>query len=705
MRKPTPTRRLSRLAIAATIAMAGMVSACSNNDAVPLTAKAISSGLAPKDNGFSFANFGAAASPEVFNASDLSLMFGSKACSSGSGDSCQPTAQAAAWAQMVNSARQSGHCEGLVVQASQRFSEKANPTTAQLKNGGDVTHGIMRAFATQFLPEVQEATTQWAKKSLNEILNELFASFERGGLEYSLGLYTPTGGHAVLPYALEFPSKDLAVIKVYDSNWPGMERYVVIDLKAQQWFFSFSSTNPQEDECAWTGKAGDIDLTPTSARTAGTCPFCGDGTKVTKSVLVIRSASTDWSVKTKSGTFSPSSDAKNPDVFSRTIRSATCDNKVRLPEFVLSTDSTDFELNLPDTASAYVSNGNSVVHIVTKGKRQRPSISFTPNSIAVSDPTAQVQVAVDNVVASVETASSTIQIEENRLSINVEGLKSPVVVDNSNPQVVVTEKDPGAPKVEQSTTLVSVVPVSIPELTPDPVKPGLISVQERNLTNEAYVKAVEEVPTTPITAPPITTTTTTTVKKVATTVSAGIAGNATESSTTSIPISSNSSSSSSVPSSSPSSSVVNTSPSSSTSSTTTSTTTTSTTTTTTTTLPANPVRIQFVVYGTGWTPRIKIHTSLYNWDSVDPSQMDSVCNSIASCDGAIVNASYDDYFFLYATTDQAQSYVGFGPTAGGSNWVGAFYYPARRCNSNYNGYSGITCQVRLFKDYNAFSNA
>jgi hypothetical protein len=505
MWKPSPTRRFVRLSIAATIAMVGMVSACTNNESVPLTAKAISSGLAPKDNGFSFANFGAAASPEVFNASDLSLMFGSKACSSGSGDSCQPTAQAAAWAQMVNSARQSGHCEGLVVQASQRFSEKANPTTAQLKNGGDVTHGIMRAFATQFLPEVQEATTQWAKKSLNEILNELSASFERGGLEYSLGLYTSTGGHAVLPYALEFPSKDLAVIKVYDSNWPGMERYVVINLKAQQWFFSFSGTNPQEDECAWTGKAGDIDLTPTSARTAGTCPFCGDGTKVTKSVLVIRSASTDWSVKTESGTFSPSSDAKNPDVFSRTIRSATCDNKVRLPEFVLSTDSTDFELNLPDTASAYVSNGNSVVHIVTKGKRQRPSISFTPNSIAVSDPTAQVQVAVDNVVASVETASSTIQIEENRLSINVEGLKSPVVVDNSNPQVVVTEKEPGAPKVEQSTTLVSVVPVSIPELTPDPVKPGLISVQERNLTNEVYVKAVEEVPTTPITAAPTTT--------------------------------------------------------------------------------------------------------------------------------------------------------------------------------------------------------
>lgn len=530
----------------------------------------------------------------------------------------------------------------------------------------------MRAFATQFLPEVQDATSQWAKKSLVEIVNELYASFQKGGVDYTLGLYTPTGGHAVLPYALEFPSKDLAVIKVYDSNWPGMERYVVIDLKAEQWYFSFSSTNPQKDECAWTGKAGDMDITPTSARTAGTCPFCGDGTKVTKSVLLIRSTSTNWSVKTKNGVYTPGAESSDVDVASHAIRSASCDNIVKLPEFVLSTDTPDFELNLPDTASAYVSNGNSVVHIVTNGSKKRQPITFTQNSISVSDSTTSIQVAVDNVIAQVDTNASEITIENNEVSIVVDGGSAPVVVNTQNPSVVVTEDASGAPVVEKSTELVTVVPPVVNELVPDPVKPGLSPVEERNLNNTAYVEQVAAVPTTPVTAPPMTTTTT--IKKVTTTVASGAAVSD-DSSTTSTTDASTS----------------------------TSTSTTTSTTTTTTTTPSNPIRIRFVVYGTGWTPSVKIHTSIYNWDSVDPSQMDTVCTASTSCNNAVYDATYDDYFFLYVGSNQAQSYVGFGPNAGGSSLQqNPMYFTARRCNSNYDGFSGITCQVNLYKDFNAF---
>lgn len=520
-----PHRR-SRALLIFTVAIALTTTACSSGESsVPLTATAVDTGLAPDSNGFSFANFGATATPEIFNAADLSTMFGPNACASGEGETCSPTAQAAAWAQMVNDARQSGHCEGLAVQASARFDTKETPPTVELPNEGDVTHGIIRAFATQFLPEVQDATNEWSKKSLNEILNELHQSFEKGGTQYTLGVYTPTGGHAVLPYALEFPSKDLAVIKVYDSNWPGMERYVVIDLKAEQWFFSFSSTNPQDDECAWTGKAGDLDITPISARTAGTCPFCGDGSKVTKSVLLIRSTSSDWSVKTRNGTYSPANTESVAEVSSRAIRSATCNNVVKIPEFVLSTNETDFELTLPDTASAYVSNGQSVVRIVTNGKKQRAPITFTENSISLNDSSTNIQIAVDDVIAQVDTNSSEITIDNNSLSITVDGGSEPVVVNESNPQVVVTDNGTNTPQVEKTTELITVVAPVIEELIPEVVKLGLSPTAERNLTNEAYVKAVEEVPTTPVTAPPMTTTTTTTtIKKTVTTIAAGASG-------------------------------------------------------------------------------------------------------------------------------------------------------------------------------------
>ena len=204
-------------------------SACSGGGAkvelVPVATE-----LRPTPNGYAFANFPASASPEEFIADDLAKMFGSEACVDGVVAPCEPIAEAAAWARMVNQARASGQCEGMVVEASQRFDLSLSPPTVDLVNEGEVTHEIIRTFATQFLPEVQEETINWGEKSLAAIVAELVESFKTGKAKYSMGLYVERGGHALLPYAVEFPSPDLAVIQLYDSNWPGKNRYVEVDL-------------------------------------------------------------------------------------------------------------------------------------------------------------------------------------------------------------------------------------------------------------------------------------------------------------------------------------------------------------------------------------------------------------------------------------------------------------------------------------------
>jgi len=223
--------------------------------------ESVATALQPGDDGFSFPNFGSPASPEVFGVADMVDMFGATVCVDENVDPCTLLAEAAAWAQMVNQTRASGHCEGLVVQAASRFDAAADPVTGVLPNEGDVTHGIMRAFATQFLPEVQDDTASWTKKSLTEKLNALTKSFKDGKLDFTMGLYTAEGGHAVLPYAIEFPTPDRAIIRVYDSNWPGKNRYVSVDLISKTWSFSFSGTDPANDPCAWSGPAGDMDLT------------------------------------------------------------------------------------------------------------------------------------------------------------------------------------------------------------------------------------------------------------------------------------------------------------------------------------------------------------------------------------------------------------------------------------------------------------
>ena len=145
------------------------------NAAMP--ASSVKSGAKPNPDGFAFPNFGAAATSVEFGASDMETMFSASAeiCVKEEG-SCELSAEARAWARMVNQARVSGHCEGLAVLASSRFISKEEPKTITLTQQEDLTHAIMRAFATQFLDETQEATKTWAKKRPSEIVAALVDS-------------------------------------------------------------------------------------------------------------------------------------------------------------------------------------------------------------------------------------------------------------------------------------------------------------------------------------------------------------------------------------------------------------------------------------------------------------------------------------------------------------------------------------------------
>ena len=115
-----PKNRLTLIGIASTIVLA--ISAWSGGgggaESVPQLTIPIATELRPTPDGFSFPNFPASATPIGFGDADLFAMFGAEACVDGVSTPCVATAEAAAWARMVNQARVSGHCEGLVVQAA-----------------------------------------------------------------------------------------------------------------------------------------------------------------------------------------------------------------------------------------------------------------------------------------------------------------------------------------------------------------------------------------------------------------------------------------------------------------------------------------------------------------------------------------------------------------------------------------------------------
>jgi hypothetical protein len=479
-----------------------------------------SSGLKPDSNGFAFANFGSSASQEVFDEGDLVEMFGESVCVDGIVDPCTPTEEAAAWARMVNDSRAVGHCEGLVVQAALRYSAKLDPQTVTLKNEGDVTHGIMRAFATQFLPEVQKSTKAWSKRSLKDIVAELASSFKTGGTNYTLGVYSPNGGHAVLPYAVEFPTPERADILLYDSNWPGITRKVVVDLATDTWYFSFDNpdpnVDPSADASAWSGNSGSMDITPMDSRSNATCPMCGGDTVVRDTILTIRSVDGDWSIKTKNGLVTATSADQIEGARVTSLRGAV--NTVT--DSVVTIEASEFELTLNSTANVYVNNVHGTAEIRATGKKKRSPIVFKDNSISFAGSDADVLVAKEDLAVNTLISDATINVEPDRIDVltSSEGAQRTISVDAGQPRVVITGGG-GQPLVEnRDRVLNSVVPARIEELAVPDVRGNLTPRIERDLSNPAYVQkysigsvsttTLAETTTSAITATTIATTTT-----------------------------------------------------------------------------------------------------------------------------------------------------------------------------------------------------
>ena len=540
-RRITPIRRAILIAFTLLVVAAcggGGASSDPTIDLVPVATE-----LRPTPDGYAFPNFAASDSPEEFNTDDLVKMFGAEACTGGVEAACEPIAEAAAWARMVNQARQSGHCEGIVVEASKRFNLSLLPQTVELANEGEVTHQIIRTFGTQFLPEVQNETNEWQKKSLASIVAELVDSFKTGKPKYSMGLYVEQGGHALLPYAVEFPSPELARIQLYDSNWPGKNRYVDVDLKAKKWQFSFSGEDPANDPDAWTGGEGYMDLTSLDTRNNSMCPFCASKTKVKNSMIVISSVDRNWSVTTDKGVYSPSSNQLVEGVTARPIRGSadsppigedvpppvryqTLNDALSL-EYVVFVEGKNITLKLPSTTSAFVSQGSAVVQLTTTTSSDDRTVSISNTSVSVDDPTVNVKIASGDLAADVAGNNTVIDIANKQLNISVEtttGQKIEAVVNQETPAISAKAPELGSTdfvvktqtvdnslqireiardgsevvKTQLATKLteLSATSIDIPEvLQKSEVKPGLPPRENRDLANPEYTVDAPFTPT------------------------------------------------------------------------------------------------------------------------------------------------------------------------------------------------------------------
>lgn len=251
-------------------------------------------GFDPDVDGFSFENWGGIGQ---LGATELIALFGEQAvCAKVEKNGCVLYPAARQWAAQVNESMAGGHCEGMAVMAARLFRGDVRPSDLDPAAGAtfglaqedpDVQRAIDLWFATQFLAPVQEAYQAFQKYQPSEIAAELAAGLQRGD-GYTMGIYSPDGGHAVTPIAVTWEGERIAV-SVYDNNFPGTVQRIMIDPAKEYWSYAMGSTNPDAPSGGWEGGVGTIELTPMGSRALpAPAPFADGPSKqsATRELLV-----------------------------------------------------------------------------------------------------------------------------------------------------------------------------------------------------------------------------------------------------------------------------------------------------------------------------------------------------------------------------------------------------------------------------------
>lgn len=241
------------------------------------------SGFRPKPNGFSFENWGGKQYPySRLTADDSYFLFGDQACARIKDDSCVPTPGARLWIDEMNRSTEGGHCEGMAVLSASLYSkfdsvaDYGARSAFELKpDNRELMRSISTYFTTQALEPVQSASSASRAWPLQKIVDSLVTSLKSGKDLPTLGIYFGDGGHAVTPYSVESRGERLYRVNIYDNNYPGVERYIDIDVAADRWVYAGGALNPSEDPAPWQGSSGSMDITPLSVRYEPLkCPFC-----------------------------------------------------------------------------------------------------------------------------------------------------------------------------------------------------------------------------------------------------------------------------------------------------------------------------------------------------------------------------------------------------------------------------------------------
>ena len=241
-------------------------------------------GFRPDQHGFSFENYGDEIDVTNLTADEMRRLFGNQVCSRISDDQCTLTPPANQWMKQINEAMGGGHCEGMAVLSLMMYTGQISATEFGGNYASDLILGneaLQREIAYWW---ATQATYPAADRTITGTPMEILAKIEEmdaHGETYTIGIYKEdfSGGHAITPFGIKSVEDGLYTILVYDNNYPGEVRELLIDERDNSWAYE-AAINPQVESEIYIGDADTqtLDLTPTSGRlVTQECTFCTNG--------------------------------------------------------------------------------------------------------------------------------------------------------------------------------------------------------------------------------------------------------------------------------------------------------------------------------------------------------------------------------------------------------------------------------------------
>ena len=292
----SPTNTSSTAALVSQIA-----SHCTDLDAPELGEgkMCIDNGFRINADDFSFSNWGRSTEADAnVTIQTLIDLFGHSAvCIDGPSTECVMRPTTVQKLEEWNNALAGGRCEGLATLSTRFLLKLDDPTTfkpdatrvADLQRGNQLLDStIVYWWATQFLTEVSDRAATSRTKSPLQLVDDLIQGLANG-VGYTVGLYFGSSGHAVTPFAVTHRGDDF-IIHVYDNNFPGVRKEIVVNGSANSWTYTAARAQPDGSSVDWTGTMGTVELTPMSSRKGPfKCSFCATSSAATDTVLTIAS--------------------------------------------------------------------------------------------------------------------------------------------------------------------------------------------------------------------------------------------------------------------------------------------------------------------------------------------------------------------------------------------------------------------------------